>query len=196
MNLTDYLTQPILLPEINIILLIALILFGITLTYNGYIDQKKGILLPNKKYWALPTIILLASILYAVYEGQITGIGVFFSIALILVYTGMVYIRTIGGADYFALCLSSTIITLICDWPFTITYILISGAFLPLINELMYRIAYIIHTLKQTGSDPATTNLGELWKAAKCPELRLIPLFAFAYWAVVIVWVLLFGVLY
>lgn len=41
MNLTDYLTQPILLPEINIILLIALILFGITLTYNGYIDQKK-----------------------------------------------------------------------------------------------------------------------------------------------------------
>lgn len=199
-NATEYLSQPVAsIPDINPFILLGLIAFGILITCNGYVDQKKGVLLPNRRYWTLPAIVMATTLSVGWNTGQITTHGWLFSLLLIAAYTMMVYVRNIGGADYFALCLSTILISMICDWPFLIMYLLICGAFLPLINELMHRVAYILHHLKTTGEDPQTVNFGSLWAAAAKASpvhLRLIPLFAFGYWAVIAVWVLLFGFLY
>lgn len=173
------------IPELIHPLILALLLaFGICLGFAAWTDYKKGILLPNWKYWLFPAIFLGLTIICRIILGGASAADYIVPAVLLLAYYATAYRGIMGGADFFALSLSSAILSVALGWPSLLLFLGLSLVALP----LLIRYSTILGQLRRSGKRICLENLLALDRTTK-KTYRLIPVILIGYLIVLIAWI-------
>lgn len=190
MNVTEYLTQPIVEPpEFPAVLLCLLTIFAVSLGYCAWTDHKKGVLLPNRKYWLLPGVTALAVLIiraplmpYTTPTAELSDLII--CIIACLMYYVTAYRGIMGGADFWGCSLCTIMLCFGLGWPAFLVWIFIALVFIPAVCRTVARVKWCY---QQTGS-----CTWEAWKKSNWGVLksyRLLPALFAGYVGAVLVYV-------
>lgn len=133
----EILTQPAEMPTFHPLILCLLALFAACLAYCAWTDYRKGILLPNVKYWAVPAVCTLTVVICRLALPETFGQAQLPDITIAVVATVMYYIttyqRVMGGADFFGCTLCTIILCIGLGWPAFLVWVFIALVFIPFV---------------------------------------------------------------
>lgn len=187
MNLTQFMNQPAVAPLIHPLILCLLAAFGICLLYAAYTDYKKGVLLPNWKYWLFPGIFaLLALISRTICSpvfGSASAADIIISLVVVLMYYATAWKGLLGGADFWGCSLVTIMLCAALGWPAFLLFVFIALIFIPFVCRFCARVKWCY--------DTAGACTWEAWKKsyfAVKKSYRLLPAVFAGYVGAIIIW--------
>lgn len=145
----EYLNQPAIMPIFHPAILGLLAAFAVLLAFCAWTDYRKGVLLPNWKYWLLPAIIAGAVMLFRLRWPETFGAAGLPDIIICLICILMYYItawqRLLGGADFWGCSFVTIILCYGLGWPAFLIWVFISLIFIPFVCRTAARIKWCQH---------------------------------------------------
>lgn len=142
----EILNQPAVSPIFHPAILGLLAVFAILLSYCAWTDYRKGVLLPNWKYWLLPALVsvsvLIARTSFPETFGGIMVPDILIMLICIVMYYITAYQGVMGGADFWGCSFCTIILCAALGWPAFLIWVFISLIFIPFIIRTTARIKW------------------------------------------------------
>lgn len=184
----ETLTQPAVMPTFHPGILCIFAVFSLCLALCAWTDYKKGILLPNWKYWLIPTLCTCAIIIFRGFFPETFGAPTVPDMVLPWICTLMYYITAyqgiMGGADFLGCTLCTFSLCFGLGWPAFLIWVFIALIFIPFVIRTTARIKWCY---KNHGA--ATWDAWKKSNRGVKKSYRLLPVIWAGYLGAIIVYV-------
>lgn len=144
--ISEFLNQPAVTPLFNPAIIGLLIAFAVLLGYAAWTDYRKGILLPNWKYWLAPAAIcagiVIARTAFPETFGAAAPVDLIIAVIVIIMYYITAWQGVMGGADFWGCSLCTIALCTGLGWPAFLVFVFIALIFIPFVCRTAARLKW------------------------------------------------------